>query len=121
MWIGQQSRSLIMKSLDQTLLKAKAKAKRVLAVTQLFGIALVATLSYFNGVAFAQPTEGGGHRVPPAEALAACKSLASGAECGFTSERGTMKGNCWAPEGKPLACKPKGAPMPDEQPAPPRK
>ncbi len=51
---------------------------------------------------------GGEHRGPPPEALAACKSLASGAACSFTTERGARSGTCWAPEGKPLACKPAG-------------
>ncbi len=62
-------------------------------------------------MAMAQPTGGqGGHRPPPAEALAACKSLASGAACNFTSPRGKATGTCFAPEGKPLACRPSGAP-----------
>ncbi len=47
---------------------------------------------------------------PPAEALDACKTLSSGQDCSFSSPRGTAKGTCWAPEGKPLACKPKDAP-----------
>ena len=47
---------------------------------------------------------------PPAEALAACKSLSSGAACSFTAPHGAVTGTCWAPEGKPLACKPKDAP-----------
>jgi hypothetical protein len=47
---------------------------------------------------------------PPAEALDACKTLGSGQECSFTSPHGTVKGACWAPEGKPLACKPKDPP-----------
>ena len=55
--------------------------------------------------------EAGQHRGPPPEALAACKSLASGAECGFTAPRGNVKGTCWAPEGRPLACRPKDAPQ----------
>ncbi|MCX7238917.1 MAG: hypothetical protein NTU86_00585 [Burkholderiales bacterium] len=59
----------------------------------------------------AQPSEGsGGPRRPPAEALDACKTASSGQECSFTSPRGSVKGTCWAPEGKPLACKPKDAP-----------
>lgn len=59
----------------------------------------------------AQPADGtGGPRKPPAEALDACKSLSSGQDCSFTSQKGTAKGTCWAPEGKPLACKPKDAP-----------
>jgi hypothetical protein len=36
--------------------------------------------------------------------------LSSGQECSFTAPHGTVKGTCWAPEGKPLACKPKDAP-----------
>jgi hypothetical protein len=59
----------------------------------------------------AQTTEGnGGPPKPPAEALASCKSLGSGNECSFTSPHGAVTGTCWAPEGKPLACKPKDAP-----------
>ena len=51
------------------------------------------------------------HRGPPPEALAACKALASGAACGFTGPRGAMKGSCFAPEGKPLACRPAHGPQ----------
>lgn len=59
----------------------------------------------------AQTTDGsGGPPKPPAEALTACKSLGSGNDCSFTSPHGAVTGTCWAPEGKPLACKPKGAP-----------
>jgi hypothetical protein len=59
----------------------------------------------------AQPADGhGGPRKPPAEALDACKSLSSGQACNFSSPQGAVKGTCWAPEGKPLACKPKDAP-----------
>ncbi len=47
---------------------------------------------------------------PPAEALAACNSLASGQACTFEAQRGTVKGVCAAPEGKPLACRPSDAP-----------
>jgi hypothetical protein len=43
---------------------------------------------------------------PPPEAVAACKSQAAGAACSFTSPHGVVKGSCWAPEGKPLACRP---------------
>lgn len=50
--------------------------------------------------------EGDEHRKPPAEALAACKSLAAGSACNFTSPRGAETGTCGAPEGKPLACRP---------------
>jgi hypothetical protein len=61
--------------------------------------------------AFAGPHEGGGAPPqPPAQAMDACKSLSSGQECSFSSPHGTVKGTCWAPEGKPLACKPKDAP-----------
>lgn len=59
----------------------------------------------------AQTVDGtGGPRRPPAEALDACKTASSGQECSFNSPHGTVKGACWAPEGKPLACKPKDAP-----------
>ena len=48
----------------------------------------------------------GERRGPPPEALAACKALAAGAACQFTSPRGAESGSCFAPEGKPLACRP---------------
>jgi hypothetical protein len=57
-------------------------------------------------------------RGPSPEALAVCKPLKAGDGCAFTSERGEMKGTCWAPEGKPLACKP--GPRKDDT-APPKK
>lgn len=46
------------------------------------------------------------HRGPPPEALAACKSLVSGAACTFKSPWGAETGTCFAPEAKPLACRP---------------
>ena len=51
----------------------------------------------------AGPPPGGEHRGPPPEALAACKSAKAGADCSFTHEQRTVKGSCWAPEGRPLA------------------
>ena len=108
-----------MKLLDQVCLKAKTKFKSVGACT----FALLSSLTIFTATTLsaavsAQPTDGGGHRGPPPEALAACKTLASGAACSFTGGRGEAKGSCWAPEGKPLACKPKDAPQRDKQPVP---
>jgi hypothetical protein len=79
-------------------------------------LALVGSLALGLAVAQTQDGQSGGQPPPPPrggpppEALAACKSLASGASCSFTSPRGSMTGTCWAPEGKPLACKPAGAP-----------
>jgi len=58
------------------------------------------------------PPPGGEHRGPPPEALAACNTAKAGADCSFSHEGRTMKGNCWAPEGRPLACRPKDAPPP---------
>lgn len=59
----------------------------------------------------------GGHRRPPPEALEACKTLKANAACSFQHpERGTVKGQCGAPEGKPLACRPAGGPPPDDKP-----
>lgn len=56
----------------------------------------------------------GDRRGPPAEALAACKTLKSGDACSFTADRGEASGSCWAPEGRPLACRPKDAPAPGD-------
>lgn len=67
----------------------------------------------------AQPQGGPppGHHGPPPEALAACKTAKAGADCSFTHEGRTVKGSCWAPEGRPLACRPKD--MGDRPPPPP--
>ena len=86
-------------------------------------VGLWATLMLSAGLLCAQPANppggtggtgaaggGGGHHPPPPEALAACKSLSSGQACSFTSPHGAEQGSCWAPEGKPLACRPKNAP-----------
>lgn len=91
-------------------------------------IFVIAGLSFFCGLVSAQPapgqpTQGPGNQEPhrpPAEALAACKSLSSGAACNFTSPRGAESGTCFAPEGKPLACRPQrgavgGNPLPKEK------
>lgn len=71
-------------------------------------LSVLAALSLSSGLGLAQPPEGGDQpRKPPQEALDACKSLSAGDACSFTSPRGDVKGSCWAPEGKALACKPK--------------
>jgi hypothetical protein len=75
--------------------------------------AFLAALTIAVSVAAAQTDEGQQHHhAPPPEALEACKSLSSGQACSFTSPRGAMTGTCWAPEGKPLACRPKHPPGP---------
>lgn len=72
---------------------------------------LLAALLGFAGLGAAQPAGAGDvPHTPPPEALAACKSIAAGQACSFTSPRGAVSGTCWAPAGKPLACKPKNAP-----------
>jgi hypothetical protein len=43
---------------------------------------------------------------PPPEALAACEGLAAGAACSFEAPFGTVEGTCFAPEGRPAACRP---------------
>ncbi|HEY9109476.1 MAG TPA: hypothetical protein VIN58_22600 [Roseateles sp.] len=65
------------------------------------------------------PPPDGGHLGPPPEALAACKTAKAGADCSFTHEGRALKGSCWAPEGRPLACRPKDAPPPPGASAPP--
>jgi hypothetical protein len=81
----------------------------------------VAVLVMVSGLASAQKQEGE-HRQPPAEALAACKALTSGAACSFTGPHRSVTGSCFAREGKPLACRPKGGERqrgkPDSSPAP---
>lgn len=71
--------------------------------------------------ALAQPSgQGQPGQTPPPEALTACQSLKSGQACSFTGSRGNATGTCWAPEGKPLACKPAGAPGGSSNTAPTR-
>jgi len=73
---------------------------------------LIISLSSLPLLAQTAPAQSGagdkepGHRGPPAEALAACKTLSAGAACAFTSPHGQETGTCFAPEGKPLACRP---------------
>ena len=63
------------------------------------------------GAAAAQTPSGAGMPPPPPpEALAACKGLASGSDCSVKGPNGTIKGSCWAPPEKALACRPKDAP-----------
>jgi hypothetical protein len=83
-------------------------AAAMAVVASAWGISLM-----LPAFATAQPS-GGQQRErpqgPPPEALAACKSLASGAECSFTGRRGAMTGTCVGPQGQELACRPKNAP-----------
>ena len=85
------------------------------ARTTLASLAALA-IALCSATALAQPKSGegppGGRGGPPAEALAACKTLKADDACSFTSDRGAASGSCWAPEGKPLACRPKDAPAP---------
>ncbi|MCB1932919.1 MAG: hypothetical protein KDI45_10675 [Candidatus Accumulibacter sp.] len=85
--------------------------------TALIQLGLLAALSCSSGILLAQPAEAQhGPSKPPQEALDACKSLSAGEKCDFTSPHGAVKGTCWAPERKPLACKPKEAPNEGLQP-----
>lgn len=81
--------------------------------------ALLLSLLFTAAAANAQPQggppPGGERRGPPPEALAACKAAKAGADCSFTHENRTVKGSCWAPEGRPLACRPKDMPAPPPQ------
>ena len=81
--------------------------------TRLLGLAVFAGALAASSSLFAQPADGrGAPPRPPAQALEVCKSLSSGQACSFTAPQGSVTGTCWAPEGKPLACKPKDAPTP---------
>ncbi len=83
----------------------------------LIQLGLFAALSGSSGLLLAQPPEG--RDAPPKptkEALESCKTLSAGAACSFSSPRGAVNGDCWAPEGKPLTCKPKDAPGGESRP-----
>ena len=58
------------------------------------------------------PPPAGEHRGPPAEALTACKTAKAGADCSFTHRGRALTGTCGAPDGRPLACRPKDMPPP---------
>lgn len=81
-------------------------------------LALVAA-ALWASAAFAHPKSGDGprdHRAgPPPQAMAACESLNSGDSCSFTGKHGQASGSCWAPNDKPLACRPTNAPPPRER------
>ena len=88
-----------------------------LAILSIARISLFCALAISSTLLCAQPTgattadgQKPQHRGPPQEALDACKFLKSGQDCNFTSPHGAVKGSCFAPEGKPLACRPKDAP-----------
>ena len=91
----------------------------------LAALTLVGTAWALSGLlpqpASAQPAEGQRQRPPP-EALAACKSLASGTACKFTGPKGDASGTCFAPrQGVPLACRPANAPPPEGAASGPRR
>jgi len=77
-----------------------------------FAATLAVALTGFSAAALAQNPPPDARGGPPPEALAACKSAKPGDACSFNGGRGAASGTCWAPEGKPLACKPKDAPTP---------
>lgn len=84
--------------------------------TTLIKYSLLAALTCSSGLLLAREHQDE-PRMPPKEAFDACKSLNENQECSFISPHGTVQGSCWAPEGKPLACKPKNAPdMPPNAP-----
>ena len=77
-------------------------------------ITLIATI-IISGAASADSERAhrtdGEHRGPPAEALEACSSSVQGDPCSFEGRRGEqLDGTCEAPDDKPLACRPEGAP-----------
>jgi hypothetical protein len=84
---------------------AAAATAALLAVTL-----LCATAARADGSPSGPPGGGSGsgprRGPPPPEALAACEKLASGAACSFTHDGHQLTGVCWAPEDRPLACKP---------------
>jgi hypothetical protein len=85
------------------------KATRIASLAPLALAAAVNLLA--TSAASAQPSGGGQRQGPPAAALAACKSLTTGATCGFSGPQGTVAGTCFAPQQSlPLACRPKDAP-----------
>jgi hypothetical protein len=61
------------------------------------------------------PPPGGERRGPPPEMLKACVAKASGDSCTAVSPEGqSVTGTCFAPQGRPLACRPSGG-SPDQR------
>jgi hypothetical protein len=69
-------------------------------------LALSLALGLNIDAALAQPPGDG----PPPEALAACRAKAPNDPCQANLRGGAITGACWAPPGRPLACRPHGAP-----------
>ena len=82
-------------------------------------LALALAFASYGGPIMAEGKAGNApakdRRGPPAEALAACKALKAGDACSFTAQRGAVSGSCFAPQDKPLACRPKDAPTPSKK------
>lgn len=74
------------------------------------GILTGLLLSLTTSVQAAPPPPGEDPLQPPPEALQACQSRVKGAACEVSTPRGKLQGHCEAPEGKPLACRPKDMP-----------
>jgi hypothetical protein len=89
-----------------------ARPRSLLATSLALVAAAWAVAMVLANTASAQPARGDGPPAPPPEAVAACKSLASGQACSFTGARGTVSGTCFAPQGNALACRPQNAPPP---------
>lgn len=105
--------------MKHTMRKNHLKTMLLAALTPV-ALAGVVSMSIVSA-ASAQPA-GGERRGPPPEALAACKSLASGDACSFSGPQGNVAGTCFAPQqGLALACRPKDAPAPDGAAPGPRK
>ena len=77
------------------------------------GVAIAAlALCASFGIAMAQDVADDGPpqrpRQPPQAALNACRALTANATCSFAAQGRTITGSCFAPQGRPLACRPAG-------------
>ena len=80
------------------------RAAQVLAMASVFMHGVASAQSEQIGPSGRQPPP------PPEEAIAACQSLQAGAACSFSIGDRQITCACGAPEGRPLACRPKNAP-----------
>ena len=79
-------------------------------VASAWGVSLLLpTTSWAQPSGGSQQGQQGQRQGPPPQALAACKSLSSGAACSFNGPRGSVSGSCFAPQGRELTCRPKDA------------
>ena len=88
-------------------MRPQSMIRHLLAGAALLLLATQVSGAQTEGADEADPHGGRRHGPPPAEALAACKTLKDGDLCTFNSPvKGAISGVCKARGDRPLACRP---------------